>query len=104
MERLADLSAGGDAMGFIFPPSPGFPTMTKPAPAPSAHGNLVGTEVDTSQASTDISMTSPTAQRRSSKTYQVSIDMVCTGAQLETVMGGVAGAGTCVNVKIDPKS
>lgn len=87
-------------MNTILPPSVDYPTLTKPAPAPS---NLVGTETSSSEAPSDMS-TSPIAQAHPSTTYQISITMACTGAQLETVMVNLISVGTGVTMKIDPKS
>jgi hypothetical protein len=42
-----------------------------------------------------------TASDYPSTTYRVSVDMICTGSQIETVTGALAAAGTCINIKID---
>ncbi|RMD44101.1 hypothetical protein DV735_g966, partial [Chaetothyriales sp. CBS 134920] len=47
---------------------------------------------------------SPIGQCNPATTYEVSINMVCTGTQLESVLVNVASAGTGVTLKIDPKS
>ncbi|KAI0896157.1 hypothetical protein F4806DRAFT_52728 [Annulohypoxylon nitens] len=35
--------------------------------------------------------------------YQVCVNMICTGAQMESLMTGLAGLGTCITMKIDIK-
>lgn len=84
-------------------PIPGYSNFANPAPTQSADANLVGSDRVPLQPPKDPS-NGPVSQGHPSTTYQVTIDMVCTGAQLEAVMAGVAGAGTCVNMKIDPKT
>ncbi|MCJ1265956.1 hypothetical protein MMC22_005838 [Lobaria immixta] len=97
------ITYGEGAMNTILPPSADYPTLTKSAPAPSASSNVVGTETSPSEASSDMS-TRPMAQAHPSTTYQISITMACTGAQLETVMVNLISVGTGVTMKIDPKS
>lgn len=86
-------------MNSILSPPPVYPTLTKPASPPSASGTL---EASPSEASTDMP-SSPAGQGRPSTTYQVSVNMVCTDAQLKALMVSLAGAGTGVNMKFDPK-
>ncbi|KAI2465134.1 hypothetical protein F4781DRAFT_410593 [Annulohypoxylon bovei var. microspora] len=38
-----------------------------------------------------------------SANYQVCVNMICTGAQMESLMTGLAGFGTCITMKIDIK-
>ncbi|KAI1138438.1 hypothetical protein F5Y05DRAFT_39636 [Hypoxylon sp. FL0543] len=38
-----------------------------------------------------------------SANYRVCVDMTCNGAQMESVLDGLAGLGTCVTMKIDVK-
>lgn len=98
---VANLSACEDAMDLISSPTPDQPTLNNPGLVPSTSSNLVGTEANPLQASECIS-TNPTAQGHPSTTFQVSINMVCTGAQLQAIMVNMAGAG-CVTMKIEPK-
>ena len=61
----------------------------------------MGIDHNHSQGSSEVPLSLGT-QKHAPTTYQVSITMICTGAQLATVMAGVAGAGTGVTLKIDP--
>lgn len=98
---LANLSACEDAMDLISSPTPDQPTLSNPGLVPSTSSNLLGTEANPLQASESIS-TNPTAQGHTSTSFQVSINMVCTAAQLQAIMVNMVGAG-CVTMKIEPK-
>ena len=37
-----------------------------------------------------------------STTYQITLDMLCTGAQIESVMTGLEGVGASVTMRIEP--
>ena len=101
--RLINSRVGGDVMD-INPSSVSDPlNLANTMPAQSANGNLVGSDKDSLQPPKEPRGGS-VSQGNPSITYQVTINMVCTGAQLEAVMAGVAGAGTCVNMRIDPKT
>ncbi|KAK3940200.1 hypothetical protein QBC46DRAFT_385900 [Diplogelasinospora grovesii] len=41
---------------------------------------------------------------KDSLSYQVTLDMVCTGAQIEAVMTSLEGVGMSVSMKVQPKS
>lgn len=79
----------------------GYPTTHTPARVPSLTANLTGTEACSPQLPRD-NHSSTTAEPRPSTTYQVSINMTCTGTQLEAVMVGLTGAGTSIDMKIQP--
>lgn len=89
-------------MDTTFSSSPEYSNLNKSASETTTNGTLMGIEPNRPQSSSDVPL-SPTIQSHPSA-YQVSINMICTGKQLETVMAGVAGAGTGVTIKIDPKS
>ncbi|KAE8373917.1 hypothetical protein BDV26DRAFT_296468 [Aspergillus bertholletiae] len=76
---------GRDPMDTIPAISPGYPGMSQQEMGPS------------------MSLQSP-APGNPSISFQVSITMVCTDSQLESVITALAGTGSCVNVQIKPKS
>lgn len=99
---------------------PGFCTSSQPAMTLPTMSTLTGVETnpiqDATEVHTSISMnptassttsrsssTSPSATTYEFTTYQVSISMVCTRAQLDAVMVGLAGLGTYVTLKVDAK-
>lgn len=100
---FTNLIVGEDPMEMFLPPSPGYPSLSKPTSAPQIDGSLEPTKITSPIAFTNM-CTNSTVHGDPSTTYEVAINMVCTGAQLKGIMGGLAGAGTCVNMKIDPKS
>ena len=59
---------------------------------------LLNGEGTTGTGSTPISLSSGIS---SPALHQVSINMVCTAGQLSNLMSGLAGAGTCVNIKVE---
>lgn len=89
-------------MDLILSPTSEHPALIIPESVPFNSSSQVGTEASLSQASKSI-FTSPTAQDHPSTTYQVSIDMLCTSAQLQAIIISMAGAGTLVIMKIEPK-
>ena len=90
-------------MDTTFSPSPDYSNSNKSASEHTSNGPLMVIDHTPSQSSSEVPL-SPTTQKHASATYQVSINMICTGTQLATVMAGVAGAGTEVTLKIDPIS
>ena len=96
------MDADGDAMHLAFSPSTTYPDPSNPAFPLSSDPKLTEIGNNSSQASPDMSVT-PTTLSASSTSFQVSISMVCTAPQLETALRGLAGAGTCVTMQIDPK-
>ncbi|KAL9617510.1 MAG: hypothetical protein Q9160_007721 [Pyrenula sp. 1 TL-2023] len=93
---------GEDPMEMFLPPSPGYLSLSKPASAPQIDSTLETAEITPPIAFTNM-CTNSTVHGDPSATYEVAINMVCTGSQLKGIMGGLAGAGTCVNMKIEPK-
>ena len=59
-----------------------------------------GSAAETGSPSRKISMSQGTS---SPALYQVSLNMVCTTGQLSSLMVGLADAGTCVSMKVDPQ-
>jgi hypothetical protein len=82
-------------------PSPVSASSYAPMPQPAA---LLTRDMSTTTSSPVPCISkSPKAHDTSSTTYQVTLDMVCTGAQIEAVMSVLEGVGTSVTMKIEPR-
>jgi hypothetical protein len=95
--KTTNIYADGDPMDIAISSSTFYPVFTKPDQA-------VSTSVSRGETPSPASENTSITQNKQSATFKVSISMLCTNAQLEAVMGTVVSTGTCVTIKIDPKT
>jgi hypothetical protein len=81
------------------PPTPFSGDLSSPPPATATTSAFSATSPDT-RAFRGIKR----PKDHPSITYQVTLDVVCTGAQIEAVVTSLEGVGAAVSMKIEPRT